>query len=257
MPFTLSHPAIVLPLALVPRRFISMTGLIVGSLMPDFESLLWMKSSKEFSHTWWGILWFDIPIGLLVCFLYHNLIRDLFISHMPRTLQLKLIRFQHYPWNEKFRANWFLILLSLAIGAASHLFWDAFSHFDSFFSNSVSGMNENVQIGETDLETPYLIQYINSIVGLLVIGLTIVLLPKARKVRIRIVIEKFWVYIFLISTAIFVPRMYFFEGFRVDDAIITAMSCFCIGLIITCILFKSGRVKDAWASPAGAPKEGK
>jgi hypothetical protein len=247
MPFTLSHPAIILPFAYVPRRFISMTGLIVGSMMPDFESLVWMKADKAFSHTWWGILWFCLPVGLILCFLYHNLVRDLFISHMPKPLQLKLIRFQNYPWNEKFASNWFIILLSLALGAASHLFWDGFSHFNSFFSDSVPGVNQNVQIGDQDLELPFLIQYINSIVGLLIIAFALWRLPKARGVRIRIVIGKFWVYSFGIAFVIYVIRMAFLEVYKVDDAIITAISSFCIGLLVTCILFKSGKVKDAWS----------
>ena len=37
MPFTFSYPAIVLPLTYLPRRWFSLTGLIIGSLTPDFE----------------------------------------------------------------------------------------------------------------------------------------------------------------------------------------------------------------------------
>ncbi|WP_262496247.1 DUF4184 family protein [Flavobacterium piscis] len=37
MPFTFSHPAIILPLKYLPKNWISLTGLIIGSLTPDFE----------------------------------------------------------------------------------------------------------------------------------------------------------------------------------------------------------------------------
>ncbi|WP_240482010.1 DUF4184 family protein [Flavobacterium psychrophilum] len=37
MPFTFSHPAIILPLRYLPRQWFSLTGLIIGSLTPDFE----------------------------------------------------------------------------------------------------------------------------------------------------------------------------------------------------------------------------
>ncbi|WP_220463965.1 DUF4184 family protein [Adhaeribacter radiodurans] len=37
MPFTFSHPAIVLPLTLLLRKWYSLTGLVIGSLTPDFE----------------------------------------------------------------------------------------------------------------------------------------------------------------------------------------------------------------------------
>ena len=57
MPFTFSHPAIILPLKKLPKKYISMTGLIVGSIAPDFEYFLRMKS--KYSHTMSGILWYD------------------------------------------------------------------------------------------------------------------------------------------------------------------------------------------------------
>lgn len=40
MPFTFSHPAIILPLSYLPKKWFSLTGLIIGSLIPDFEYLL-------------------------------------------------------------------------------------------------------------------------------------------------------------------------------------------------------------------------
>ena len=40
MPFTFSHPAAVLPLRLLPRHWFSLTGLVIGSMVPDFEYFL-------------------------------------------------------------------------------------------------------------------------------------------------------------------------------------------------------------------------
>jgi len=246
MPFTLSHPALVLPFNYLPRKYVSMTGLIIGSMMPDFESFIWMKADKTHSHTWLGILWFSLPVGLLLCFVYHWVVKDMFISHLPRTLQLKFIKYKNLNWSKKFREGWLVVVLCIIAGAATHLFWDAFSHFDGFFINSFPSLKGNIQIGSTELETPYLIQYLNSLIGLAIIALVVWKRPEARGVRIRIVISKFWVVTGAIAFGIYVLRMSFTDKYRLDDAIITAMSASFIGLIITSVIFKQGKVKDAW-----------
>ena len=43
MPFTFSHPAIVLPLVRKSGHWFSATGLIIGSLTPDFEYFMRMR----------------------------------------------------------------------------------------------------------------------------------------------------------------------------------------------------------------------
>ncbi|MEB0248571.1 DUF4184 family protein, partial [Mucilaginibacter sp. 5B2] len=61
MPFTISHPAVILPLNYLPKRFISLTALVVGSLTPDFEYFIRMKVQSDYSHTLPGLFWFDLP----------------------------------------------------------------------------------------------------------------------------------------------------------------------------------------------------
>lgn len=73
MPFTFSHPAIILPLTSSKRQWFSATGLVIGSMTPDFEYFIRMKVQSDFSHTLPGLLWFDLPLGLLLSFIYNAL----------------------------------------------------------------------------------------------------------------------------------------------------------------------------------------
>ena len=98
MPFTFSHPAIVLPLKKVSGKMLSLTGLVVGSLTPDFEYFIRMSVRSTYSHTILGLLWFDIPFGLLLTFLYHLIVRDPFITHLPEVLNRKLNSFKYFDW---------------------------------------------------------------------------------------------------------------------------------------------------------------
>ena len=56
MPFTLSHPALVLPLNLLPKKWFSITGLVIGSMAPDLQAFFTDDADKTQTHTWWGIL---------------------------------------------------------------------------------------------------------------------------------------------------------------------------------------------------------
>ncbi len=71
MPFTFSHPAIVLPFGLIGQRYFSMTALIIGSMTPDFEYFLRLRVRSDFSHTLFGVFWFDLPLGIVLCFVFH------------------------------------------------------------------------------------------------------------------------------------------------------------------------------------------
>ena len=66
MPFTLSHPALVLPLNFLPRNWISITGLVIGSMAPDLQAFFTDDADKSQTHTWWGILYFCIPVSLVL-----------------------------------------------------------------------------------------------------------------------------------------------------------------------------------------------
>lgn len=123
MPFTFSHPAIILPLKYLPRKWFSLTGLIVGSLTPDFEYFIRMKVQSNYSHTVYGILWFDLPLAILLSFIFHNIIRDDLFKNVPKNIQSRILVYAEFNWNNYFKRNWVVIIVSTLIGITSHLFW--------------------------------------------------------------------------------------------------------------------------------------
>jgi hypothetical protein len=56
MPFTFAHPAIILPLYKKPHLF-SMTALIIGSMVPDFEYFLKVAVKSALNHSLAGIFY--------------------------------------------------------------------------------------------------------------------------------------------------------------------------------------------------------
>lgn len=135
MPFTFSHPAIVLPFAIFPKRFFSLTGLVIGSMIPDFEYFLRMKLQSNYSHTLKGIFWFDLPLAILVSFIFHNLVKKEFIDNLPLFFKSRFFAFKAFDWNAYFIKNWWVVCISILIGTLSHLFWDSFTHHGGYFVN--------------------------------------------------------------------------------------------------------------------------
>src|SRR4051812_45256762 len=113
MPFTLAHPAAVIPLA---RKRLVLSALVAGSKAPDFGKIFTLSPKNGFGHTWAGIFWFCIPTGLLALVLYHGLLKRPLLSLLPLSHQQRL-----FPWLDRFSfrpAGQFLwIVLSMVIGA--------------------------------------------------------------------------------------------------------------------------------------------
>ncbi|KAA3436563.1 DUF4184 family protein [Rufibacter hautae] len=128
MPFTFSHPAIVLPFIGLKYRWRSATGLIVGSMAPDFEKFIRMSLHDPHSHTWKGIFYFNLPMGLLLCFVFHLIVRDALIDHLPYFLRQRFNRYKRFNWKTYFKTHYLMVLLSLLVGIVSHLAWDSFTH---------------------------------------------------------------------------------------------------------------------------------
>src|SRR5688572_151694 len=108
MPFTFAHPAIVLPLNYLGKRWISMTGLVIGSIIPDFEYFLRMKLRSEYSHTLAGIFWFDLPLTIFVAFIFHLIIRNPLIENSPKFLNQRLLNFENFNWLQHFKSHLFI-----------------------------------------------------------------------------------------------------------------------------------------------------
>ena len=63
-----------------------------------------------------------------MAFLFHLVVRDPFIAHLPRSLYQRLARFQYFDWGQYFRQHYFVVVFSIMLGAATHLVWDSLTH---------------------------------------------------------------------------------------------------------------------------------
>jgi hypothetical protein len=133
MPFTFSHPSLVLPFIKAPKKWLSATGLLIGSTLPDFEYFLRLEFRADIGHSLIGIPLFCLPVGLILCYLFHHLIRDAFIENLPWFWQARLHEYKSLNWHKHVKTYPWAVIGSICLGAGSHIFLDAFTHGDGFF----------------------------------------------------------------------------------------------------------------------------
>lgn len=155
MPFTLSHPAAVLPLA---KRPLVASALVAGSVAPD---LFWFVPAPEGlnlsqTHEFTAVLWLDPLLALALLAVFQLLLKRPLLALAPNRLAERLPR--RFSWK---RPWW--IALSLVIGAATHVGWDAFTH--------ESGGPEFLRIPiVTGVDVGRLIQLVSTLAGAAVLA---------------------------------------------------------------------------------------
>jgi hypothetical protein len=120
VPYPFAHPAAVLPLARPLGRFAVPSALALGSVAPDLWHLVPLVNRAD-SHTPAALLWFCLPAGLIAYVLFHLLLKQPLIALLwPR---LGAVACNGFP-----RAPWYAVVVSLLVGALTHLIWDAITH---------------------------------------------------------------------------------------------------------------------------------
>lgn len=123
MPFTPAHAVAALPFRLTR---LDTTALVIGCLSPDFEYFLRLSARGFFGHTLAGVLLLDLPLSLLVLWLYER-----YVKHAIGTLLPRLFPFHRagsQGESREPRVAWTMAVASILLGAASHIVWDAFTH---------------------------------------------------------------------------------------------------------------------------------
>lgn len=241
MPFTFSHPAIIFPVRWIFRKGTSLTGLVLGSVVPDFEKFLKMAPGNSFSHTWHGIFWFNLPLAILLSFVFHLYVRNPLIENLPEFLRKRLYAFKSVNWKEKFMASYGTVILSIIIGAVSHIAWDDLTHKKGKIVKVINFLDRKVQLmGSFSLPFYTLLDYLSSIGGAVFILVVVLKLPPTETAT-RSTREKLRYWAVCMVVALLIIPLRFTDGIDKDDLwelLIPSISAFLISLIITSVLFK-------------------
>jgi len=174
MPFTLAHPAAILPLRHL--ALLRTAPLVVGALIPDLPYYLPATISRQLpqTHTFEGSLTICLALGMAA-------LVTLFVLRVPLTALLSararwLCLGTMAPFTGGARA-WLLAPLSIVVGVWTHLLWDSFTHVDGWVVRRVPALSAPVDIGPYHGNVCHVLQYLSSVLGLVVLTVWYLRLP--------------------------------------------------------------------------------
>ena len=120
MPYPFAPPVAVLPLVPLMGRFAVPSALAIGSIAPDLWYLVPFAERAD-SHSAAALFWFCLPAGLLAYAIFHLVLKDPLSALLwPR---LGAFACRGVP-----EAPWHAVVISLLLGALTHLAWDTLTH---------------------------------------------------------------------------------------------------------------------------------
>ncbi|MBC3538040.1 DUF4184 family protein [Rufibacter sediminis] len=235
MPFTFSHPALILPFKNVSGKRVSLTALALGSMAPDFEFFFRMRAETDISHTLKGIFLFDIPVVLLMAMVYHGWVRNPFLAHLPPFLRNRLAVYTSFNWLAYLRENWLIVLTSAFLGTVTHFLCDDFTHHYGWTANNLSLLSASYELAGHSVPGYHILQYLSSLVlgGFLVVEA--LKLPLTSREGLHPNFSLFWGIVVLITVPTFVLRFTLRDRvMTMDDTIMTAIAAGMLGLLVAC-----------------------
>ena len=219
MPFTVSHPAAVLPLKKLWPGWFSLSGLMAGAMAPDLQYFLLADTThRGVSHSWLGLFTVCLPVGLVFVFVFHWLFKKTFIENLPRPFDWALSGLAETRFAPGSVREWTVLVVSVLLGAVSHFVWDSFTHAHGEMALRIPWLlHETTILGITRMRVRWL-QHLSTIVG----GLAVLyftwrwkLLPTpVPREHVRRQVEKmrFWLVAGIAGTGYALGAVWFYNG---------------------------------------------
>lgn len=143
----------------------------MGCFVPDFPYFLFLFAHGFGGHTLLGMFYFDLPVGLAALWLFHFYIKQPSLIFLPGGFRrrLKAGAYSFLP-----PARLALIAISILVGTATHILWDAFTHRGYWPYEHWSFLRLPVALPILGQSVMYkLLQYISSVAGLVAVAVWI------------------------------------------------------------------------------------
>lgn len=160
MPFTLAHPAAVLPLVRPP--FVA-SALVAGAVAPDllYVDALYRIATRyingnftlTLTHEFTSAFWLDPLLALLLVAVFSGVLKRPLIALAPPALAARLPARTGFP-------NVVWLVVSAVIGSLTHVVWDSFTHGDGYFVRELPGL----------ADVNRLLQYVSTVGGCLILA---------------------------------------------------------------------------------------
>ena len=161
-----AHAAAAFPLR---RTRLVLSALIIGTFTPDLEFFLRFAPKGPFGHTTRGLFLFCLPVGFVVFWLFHAIVKEPLAALMPRAVRQR-VPGEPYPLSLWQPLQLALVLVSIFVGALTHLLWDSFTHPGHWPAHHLPFLTQAVTLPVVGVVHWYkLLQYFSTVFGCLAV----------------------------------------------------------------------------------------
>jgi hypothetical protein len=174
VPFTLAHPAAVLPL--VRRPFVA-AALVAGAVAPDvlYVGPVYRLATQgingnltlTLTHKFTSAFWLDPLLGLLLLVVFNLVVKRPLLALAPSSLAGRLSS-PRAPLRLPSLSVLLWTFVSVVIGAVTHVLWDSFTHGDGYFVREFSGFFRAEVTAAWDVNR--ILQYVSTVGGCVVLA---------------------------------------------------------------------------------------
>ena len=123
MPFTISHAVLAPPISKLTGNRLPIAALAIGSMVPDLFRLF-TNANYNGSHQWSGLIFPNLLLGLVFCFLWYVLYRPMMFAFFGL----------HKPLNlhgiNQCCGFMLSLMIAIVVGTSTHILWDGLTHVD-------------------------------------------------------------------------------------------------------------------------------
>lgn len=142
MPFPFfAHQAAVLPFKLRWPR-LSGTGLVLGSMAPDFGYFLIGVQVSRAWHRPHGVLLFCLPVAFVLYLVITRLVAAPVARHLPAVRGMRVRHVAYLEAQPRTIRHLLGVAACIVLGAATHLGWDLFTHGGTWMGDHVPWLRE-------------------------------------------------------------------------------------------------------------------
>lgn len=180
MPFSFAHPVAVLPIKHKWKKQFDLTGLVLGSIAPDFEYFIKFKPEALIGHGLTGFLLLNLPLCIVFAFLFHRVIKKPLITCLPKPFDKGYKYLAEKVWKIRGFKELLIFIYSSLIGMLTHVFWDAFTHENGRFVVWFPVLAREVEFMEYSIPIYKFLQHGSTLIGGLAILIFILRLRRTE-----------------------------------------------------------------------------
>lgn len=143
MPHTFAHPFFAAPLKRLMPRALRTSGLVLGSMAPDFEYFIAMEPHRTIGHTYAGFFLIHLPLCAAAVLVLERLLLPTLPLLLPAAGGLDRFAAERAKLRPlRTAADWLAFAVSLFIGFLTHLFMDGWTHDHTFITDRLAWLHE-------------------------------------------------------------------------------------------------------------------